>query len=511
MSELSIQQVLTSKYRTSQAADKITNTLMEALGLSTKANVARLAIGRSLGLGAFPGESVDSKGYEIPATSLFTKEDVAAWVGLIVTHAQIHGLSKIDTMDSFRSAVKQHWHRGTSLLLEDWENNDQNFERFLELLINRRAELPNSAIRPKKLDTDPARPTPPQDISSMLLKAINNDIGVAVEIKGVLHGPRVSRYKIYLKDVNQLDKLRNGIEKLSLVLNLQHAIPIMNHGDESKTVFLDIPRPNDTWDRIYFQKIDEWVHSFTSDRDKLNVFPGVDVVGTSFSFNLSEAPHLLVGGATGQGKSVCLHALIYSLIMGHTPESLQLALIDPKQVEFSVYSGSPFLYGGTVAVGISESRTRIEELIEEMDSRYESFNIAGVTNIIEARRKGIKLPYIVVFIEELADLVLQDRELENQIVRLAQLARAAGIHLVLATQRPDAKTFSGLIRSNIPARIALRVQKSSESKIILDEVGAENLLGAGDMLVKLSGTSPTRVHGVYISREDIAANLKRPG
>jgi S-DNA-T family DNA segregation ATPase FtsK/SpoIIIE len=138
-----------------------------------------------------------------------------------------------------------------------------------------------------------------------------------------------------------------------------------------------------------------------------------------------------------------------------------------------------------------------------MESRYSIFQLLGVSNLTEARAKGQKLPYIVVFIEELADLVLQDKGLEDSIIKLAQKARAAGIHLVLATQRPDSETFSGLIRSNIPARIALTVQKGTESKIILDEVGAENLLGAGDMLLKMPGEQPQRAHGVLINKEHI--------
>lgn len=136
------------------------------------------------------------------------------------------------------------------------------------------------------------------------------------------------------------------------------------------------------------------------------------------------------------------------------------------------------------------------------------FASMGVANIVEARHRGSQLPFIAVFIEEMADLVLQDKDVESYIVRLAQKARAAGIHLVLATQRPDAKTFSGLVRSNIPARIALTVQKGTESSIILDDTGAENLLGAGDMLIKVPGGQMERVHGVFVTRSDIDLVLR---
>jgi S-DNA-T family DNA segregation ATPase FtsK/SpoIIIE len=410
-------------------------------------------------------------------------------------------------MDAFRTAVRGHWHRGATLLMDDWRSNDENFDKFLETLINRRAELPDIAPKHNAQAEETTKIEKPQDVSAKLVKALA-DIGVSAEMKGLMHGPRVTRYRVFLLDINQLDKLRKGLERLSLVLGLQQAIPTITAGDEAKTVFLDIPRPKSTWHSSNFSDLRKWTSTSVPDPNQLIVYPGVDVMGQPFSLDLATgtAPHLLVGGATGQGKSVCLHALILSLIMRHTPATMRLALIDPKLVEFSVYQGSEYLWGDEVAVGIGPARERILNLVTEMDRRYETFNEIGVTNIVEARAKGVNLPYIVVFIEELADLVLQDRDLEAQIVRLAQLARAAGIHLVLATQRPDAKTFSGLIRSNVTARIALTVQKGSESAIILDEPGAENLLGAGDMLVKVTG-NPTRVHGVYISRKDIEKYL----
>lgn len=509
MSDLSIQQIMSSRYRTSTEADRITVALMSSLGLSTKANVARLAIGRSLALGALTIDSVDSKGLEIPAAVLFTQEDITAWVGLIVAHAKMYGNERVDTMDAFRASVRKHWHRGATLLMEDWKATDGNYDKFLETLIIRRAELPDvaSTSNVKKAD-DKLNVEKPQDNSAQLLKSLA-DIGVSVEIKGLIHGPRVTRYKVFLSDINQLDKLRRGLERLSLSLNLQGAQPTITHGDEAKTVNLDVPRPQNSWHSIPFSKLREWVASTPIDDDKLIVFPGVDVLGNPYSFDLAAAPHLLVGGTTGSGKSVCLHSLILSMILRLPPTMLKLALIDPKQVEFSTYKDSNYLYGGDIATDSTLARERILELVVEMEARYQSFMAAGVSNIYEARRKGLVLPYIVVFIEELADLVLQDKDIEGHIIRLAQKARAAGIHLVLATQRPDAKTFSGLIRSNIPARIALTVQKSTESNIILDESGAELLLGSGDMLVKAKpGGQADRVHGVRATRADIEAVLR---
>jgi S-DNA-T family DNA segregation ATPase FtsK/SpoIIIE len=332
---------------------------------------------------------------------------------------------------------------------------------------------------------------------------------VTAEVRGFTHGPRVTRYKVYLADVNQKPRLERGMDRLSLALNLQKAKPMLGPGDEAKTISLDVPRPESTWQPVPFARLLEWAASTPVDEDKLIVFPGVDVLGVPYSFDLASAPHLLVGGTTGSGKSVCLHSLIMSLILRLPPARLQLALIDPKQVEFSVYEDSDYLYGGAVAVDIAMARERILELVAEMDSRYQRFMSAGVTNIVEARQRGMALPYIAVFIEELADLVLQDRDIEGHIVRLAQKARAAGIHLIIATQRPDARTFSGLIRSNIPARIALTVRAGTESKIILDETGAEYLLGRGDMLVKAKpGSGADRVHGVMALRSDLEEVLR---
>ncbi|MGR8933863.1 MAG: DNA translocase FtsK [Gammaproteobacteria bacterium] len=508
MSGLSIQQILNSRFRTSMEADKMTVALMTGLGLSTKANVARLAIGRSLAQGLLKDEEVDAKGLEIPAASLFTQDDISIWVGLIVTHAQTHEQEPIDSMDAFRSAVRKHWHRGATLLIEDWRASEADFDKFLETLIVRRAELPDVAPRKAGKNDETVTANKPLDVSNQLVKGLA-DIGVTAEIKGFVHGPRVTRYKVFLPDINQLDKFKKGLERLSLALNLQQTVPVLSPGDEAKTICLDVPRPKNTWQPTPFEQLRQWATSTPMDAEQLLVYPGVDILGMPYSFDLASAPHLLVGGTTGSGKSVCLHSLILSLVLRHPSTMLKLALIDPKQVEFSVYQGCDYLYGGDVATDVATARERIHELVAEMDTRYQTFMTAGVSNIAEARRKGILQPYIAVFIEEFADLVLQDRDLENQIIRLAQKARAAGIHLVLATQRPDAKTFSGLIRSNIPARIALTVQKSTESTIILDETGAENLLGAGDMLVKAKpGGQSERVHGVRASRSDIESVLR---
>lgn len=509
MSTLVLPQIMGSRFRTSAEAGAMTKSLMSNLGLSTQAGVARLAIGRSLALGALIEDGIDSKGPEIPASVLFTQEDIASWVGLIVTHALAHGQDAIGGMDAFRGAVRKHWHRGVHLLQQDWNDADGSYDKFLDTLITRRADLPDMAGTGGTVTGAPQSPAEnPKDVSTALIKALAA-IGVAAEIKGLKHGPRISRYHLFLPDVNHYDKLRRGLERLGIALNLQKTKPVLSAGDGASIVNLDVPRHPATWTPVSYAQFCDWVNAAPSKGYQLPVYPGVDAMGIPYSFDLATAPHLLVGGTTGSGKSVCLHALILSLMSSQSASALKIALIDPKQVEFSVYRDSPYLYRGEVATTPSAAKDLLDELVAEMEARYQVFDKAGVNSIQEAHKKHLEMPYIVLFIEELADLIMANAGHEERIIRLAQKARAAGIHLVLATQRPEAKTFSGLIRSNIPARIALTVQKSSESTIILDQPGAEDLLGAGDMLVKAKpGGPPERVHGVRIERSDIERHLK---
>jgi S-DNA-T family DNA segregation ATPase FtsK/SpoIIIE len=508
MSTISLQQIMSARFRTSAHADNQTKTLMEVLGLSTKAAVARLAIGRSLSLGALTDEPIDAKGLEIPASSLFTQDDVAIWVGLILTHARTFGGAATEGMETFRSHLRMHWHRGAGLLYEDWKNSNEDFDNFVGTLVKRRADLPDRSI----VQNEDARTKPDivaaDDQSGQLVRSLS-EIGVNAEVKGVVHGPRLTRYRVALRDINQLDKLKRGLERLALALSLQQQIPVLSAGDEARTVMIDIPRPRDTWRVEGKGALVDALREVSPNGHHLIMSPGVDVIGKPVQFDLANAPHVLVAGATGQGKSVCVHSLLVSLITKHSPSTLRLALMDPKQVEFGVYSNSRFLWRDSMAVGAAACRTMIEDLVAEMDDRYRRLGELNVNNVADAAKRGLHLPFIVACIDELADLVLQDRDIEQKIVRLAQMARAAGIHLILATQRPDAQTFRGLLRTNVPARIALTVQKSSESQIILDEPGAEDLLGRGDMIVKLSGSDAVRAHGYLLSLKDVETMVRK--
>lgn len=354
-------------------------------------------------------------------------------------------------------------------------------------------------------------PTSDSEDSSFLRQLLLNglrEIDVRGEIREEIAGPRLTRFRVYLPDINDLDRLRRGLEKVSFSMGLQRLGIFLQSTDVSKLVDVDVPRPPETWRRISGGDLKKWLTESNLDLT-LGVFPGVDVLGRPFGFDLAQAPHLLLGGTTGSGKSVCLHALLLSLLWQYNREQVQICLIDPKRVELTPYQGIDALYTGEVIVELADAADVLHLLLEEMESRAKDLARLGLRDLTEGHETGrLDLPRIVVFIEELADLLIQSRAAEAPLVRLAQMGRAVGIHLVLATQRPDAETFSGLLRSNIPSRIALTVQKSSESKIILDQIGAEGLTGKGDMLIKLIGSPIMRIHGIHIVPDDIASCVR---
>jgi len=507
MSNLDLQQVLSARYKTSLKADSCTDKLRQHLALETKAQVARLAIGRSLAMGRLPDTVIDGQGRDIPASSLFTAENIGAWVGLLVTQSLAHGGFVVDSMDSLRLVIRAHWHRGALSLWEDWQANNENYDKFIETLVERRSEMPEFSLhKSAKVRDDIGSEKKPEDASANLVKALN-ELGIKVQIKDAIHGPRITRYRVLLMNLSDVTKLNRSMPQLALAMNLGRALPTVANGDEAKTVFIDLPRSKDSWKTIGIERLRAWAHSGSSDPNQLMVYAGISVTGEDISFDLATLPHLLVGGTTGSGKSVCLHSLLLSLQLRHTPDTLHLALIDPKRVDFQPYAKLPNLYRHEIATEVTTAREMLEDLVAEMEKRYGTFSRLGVSNIGEARRKGQVLPYIVVFVEEMAELVTRDKDIEPLIASLARKARAAGIHLVLATQRPDAKTFTGQIRSNIPGRIALMVQKSNESTIILDETGAEHLLGQGDMLLRLPGESLRRAHGIFLEPEQIVAAM----
>lgn len=332
------------------------------------------------------------------------------------------------------------------------------------------------------------------------------EIGVQGEIIERQEGPRVSRYRLRLPAVEDFSQLERSLDTLAFALGLGRRGVFLSPTEEPKTILLDVPRPQEEWKSVAADALRNWIHVPHGDM-ALPVLVGVDVVGQALQFDLAAAPHLLVGGTTGSGKSVCLHGLILSLALTRTREQVRFVLIDPKRVEFSAYTELAHLEQAIITEG-SEAVEVLNGLVKTMEEREAQLAQAGVRHIGELA-EGIRPARIVVVVEELADLLVQTPAAEEALIRLAQKARSSGIHLILATQRPDAKTFSGLLRSNVPSRIALTVQKSSESKIILDETGAEKLLGRGDMLVKWLGSETVRTHGIFLDVAEVGQLVRQ--
>ena len=465
----------------------------KGLGVPTAPHwiVARLALARSLQLPQFPDEDlakplVKERGFEIHMEQL-TGENIVApdtedytdtYKLLLSTY---HQENLFENRARFIELLQRHIQRGMAEIKASWrEGNDFHDYLYQELFFEWARD----------------QATDPEANSKRIQRALG-EVGVNAAIENVDDGPRLTRYTLLLAGPADLDRLHKGLDKIPFELGIQRSITIQSVTGERR-VALDVPRPERDWYPVEGSKIPGWIKSV---QGALPVCPGVDVLGHPLIFDLAETPHLFVAGTTGSGKSVCLHAILLSLLSSGRP--VQLALVDPKEVEFTAYEGAKQLFGGGVITEISAAGEMLVETIHEMDRRQKELAKLGVANLEEAQAKGSKINRIVIVIDELADLLMQSSEAENLLIRLAQKARATGIHLLLATQRPDAKTFTGLLRSNVPSRIARTVRTSQESKIILDETGAEKLLMRGDMLIRLAGKESIRAHGARVEQGDI--------
>lgn len=487
--ELTISQVINSGFGTSR---------------HHKYLVLRLALARSLRLTSPPEDEFDflrNSGSEYSLEQITGKgknndeAGVLDFDNVIISLLSVyHEEDLFADSKRYKRLLQRHIRRGLREIRTSWSPS-HDFISFLQEELF--AKIGGKTDAPFSAETE----------SEQIIEALM-EIGVVAEIKEKIQGARIDRYNLFLPQVGHFDSLRRGLDKLAFSLGLGSEGVFMQPTAEPKVVGLDIPRKRQFWQTIDASNLFAWAER-SKNQSGLPVWLGQDVLGHDFSFDLTDAPHLLIAGTTGSGKSITLHALILSLLLGGSLHGVQIALIDPKLVELSRYQGIPQQYGATVAHLVTDAMHLLQDLILEMEKRNQYFEEIGVSNLTEAISKGsTNLPRIVVIIEELADLFSQSSDIEAPLVRLAQKARSVGIHLVLATQRPDATTFSGLLRSNIPGRIALRVQKSSESRIIIDEAGAEKLLGAGDMLVKIGTSSPVRIHGAYISQDDIKRSIR---
>ncbi|MEN6445870.1 MAG: DNA translocase FtsK [Candidatus Cloacimonas sp.] len=343
--------------------------------------------------------------------------------------------------------------------------------------------------------------------TSQILKSKLAEFGIEAEVKNVNIGPIITQYELEPAKGIKVSRFTSLADDLALAIkakSIRVQAPIPGRG------LIGIEIPNLARDMIYLKDLllSEQMNQTTS---KLAFGLGKDIAGKPIVADLAKMPHLLIAGATGSGKSVCINTIIMSLIMRTKPDELRLILIDPKRVELAGYNELPHLIGQVV----TDADTALETFIwavREMERRYEILQDAKVRDIIGyndkcAEDKDLEpLPYIIIIVDEFADLIMTSgKDIELPITRLAQMARAVGIHLILATQRPSIKVITGIIKANFPARIAFQVSSRVDSRVILDMIGAERLLGNGDMLFLPPGKAlPERIHGAYVSDAEIA-------
>jgi S-DNA-T family DNA segregation ATPase FtsK/SpoIIIE len=341
--------------------------------------------------------------------------------------------------------------------------------------------------------------------------------GIGVKVARIQEGPVVTQYALDVEPGIKLSRIEGLADNLALALaarSIRIEAPIPGEP------FVGIEIPNSAFDLVTLKEVlASRNFEDLGARSKLAFGLGQDVAGQPFSADLSKMPHVLIAGATGSGKSVCVNAIICSLLMRATPAEVKLILVDPKRVEMAQYKGIPHLLT-EVIVDTEKAVNALKWIVGTMDSRYGEFAQRGVRNIAgynEALRPGEpRMPYIVVVIDELADLMMVSAyEVEQTITRIAQLARATGIHLVVATQRPSVQVITGLIKANIPSRIAFAMTSGVDSRTILDTTGAEDLLGRGDMLYQpIDAPRAVRLQGVLVTDpeiEDVARHWRGQG
>ncbi|MDD3048986.1 MAG: DNA translocase FtsK 4TM domain-containing protein [Bacilli bacterium] len=346
-----------------------------------------------------------------------------------------------------------------------------------------------------------------------VLEKVLNDFDVSGKVVEVHIGPSVTQYEVELKAGTKVNKVLSIHREISLALaakdvRIQAPIPGKN------TIGIELPNKVNT--PVSLREVLVSIPN-SLDSSKLLVGLGKDIMGKAIYAEINKTPHLLVAGATGSGKSVCINTIINSLLMRTKPDEVKLILIDPKKVELSIYNGIPHLMA-PVVTDPKKASIALMKIVSEMENRYDMFtdtetkNIAGYNLYVENKNKHLpdneklkKLPFIVVIIDELADLMLiAAKEVEDSIMRITQMARAAGIHLIVATQRPSTDVITGIIKANIPSRISFAVSSNVDSRTILDMGGGEKLLGKGDMLfLPMGENTPIRLQGSFISEEEI--------
>ncbi len=338
-----------------------------------------------------------------------------------------------------------------------------------------------------------------------MMESTLESFGIKAWVENITIGPAITRYELSIERGTRVSKILNLADDIALSMaatNVRIEAPIPGKSA------IGIEIPNDSVSMVTLREVLE-SDSFKEHKSPVSVGLGKDITGTTIVADLAKMPHLLIAGQTGAGKSVCINSIITSLLYKSSPKDVKLILIDPKMVELNVYNGIPHLMT-PVVTDPKKAAGALQFVVREMEKRYETFAKRKVKDIYRynevAEEAGEeRMPRIVVIVDELNDLMLVARgEVEDSVMRIAQLARAAGIYLILATQRPSVNVITGVIKANIPSRIAFAVASGVDSKTILDSTGAEKLVGKGDMLLHISGDNKaTRVQGAFVGEQEI--------
>jgi S-DNA-T family DNA segregation ATPase FtsK/SpoIIIE len=363
--------------------------------------------------------------------------------------------------------------------------------------------LPDRSLlrRSRQHEAQPARAS--ERTAEALVETLKH-FGIEATVVGQVAGPRVTRYELTLAPgtkVSRVSALKDDLAYALATTEIRILAPIPG----KQAVGVEVPNlsPN-------LVTLGDIFDDLPANASPLTVWLGKDISGASVSADLARMPHILIAGTTGSGKSGCINTMLCSILMRATPDDVRMILVDPKRVELGLYESIPHLLTPVVS-SPKRAAAVLANVTEEMERRYERMSLARARNLPELNRYLVKhreprMPYLLVVIDELADLMMiSPQEVEDSVIRLAQKSRAVGIHLVLATQRPSVDVITGMIKANVPSRIAFAVSSQTDSRVILDQAGAEALLGQGDMLFKPLGTSRLqRVQGAYVSEEEIA-------
>jgi S-DNA-T family DNA segregation ATPase FtsK/SpoIIIE len=426
----------------------------------------------------------------------------------------------IDT-EGFLDVPKQYEQPEIEVLEEDIENNvtlNVN-EKLTGTPISRQVrdtdkyQLPSLLLLHKSLKVNNQRLN--KDLADNVKKLEDTlaSFGVKIKVTHVTQGPVITRYEAQPASGVKVSKITNLADDIALGLaatNVRIEAPV-----PGKSV-VGIEVPNRVVNTVQFREVIE-TPEFQNSSSKITMALGKDITGSTVIADLTKMPHMLIAGATGSGKSVCINTIIHSILFMARPDEVKLLLVDPKMVELANYNGIPHLIA-PVVTDPKKAAGALKWIVTEMETRYELFAAAGVRDIVrynylrtqDKQTEFAVLPYVVVIIDELADLMMvAPGEVEDAICRIAQMARAAGIHLIVATQRPSVDVITGLIKANIPSRIAFAVSSQTDSRTILDLNGAEKLLGRGDMLYYPMGAGkPIRVQGCYLADKEMENVIK---